>query len=283
MYTWRELEPQEDVYDFSTIKGDLAFLAAHGKKLFVQLQDSSFDSSILNVPRYLLRDPRFHGGAVEEYQVNGTGEAHAKPDGWVARRWDPVVRERFGRLLRVLGKQFDGKVAGINLPETAVDIPESGRLCPAGFTPTRYRDGIVANMRALKESFPRSVTMQYANFMPGEWLPGDDHHYLSSVYETARRWGVGVGGPDLLPYRPGQMHHSYPLIRACHGLIPTGIAVQDGNYNAINSRTHKHLTVLQLLDFAENDLKVEYIFWCTQEPYFSQELVPYLESQSRSR
>src|SRR5689334_8807692 len=35
-YTWRELEPEKDHYDFSSIRKDLAFLTANGKKLFIQ-------------------------------------------------------------------------------------------------------------------------------------------------------------------------------------------------------------------------------------------------------
>jgi hypothetical protein len=69
-------------------------------------------------------------------------------------------------------------------------------------------------MKALKHAFPKSAVIQYANFMPGEWLPGDDKGYLRTVYKEARALGVGVGGPDLLPFRPGQNNHSYPLIRA---------------------------------------------------------------------
>jgi hypothetical protein len=40
-------------------------------------------------------------------------------------------------------------------------------LFPKGFTPEAYRDAVMTNMLALKRAFPRSVAMQYANFMPG--------------------------------------------------------------------------------------------------------------------
>ena len=84
-------------------------------------------------------------------------------------------------------------------------------------------------MIALKRAFPKSAAMQFANFMPGEWLPARDRGYLRTVYERAKELKVGVGGPDLLPHMSGQMSHSYLLIRACAGKVPTGIAVQDGN------------------------------------------------------
>jgi len=209
------------------------------------------------------------------------------PAGWVARRWDPVVQVRFHKLLAALGREFDGKIEGINLPETAVSFGESGRLYPKGFTPALYRDAVVTNMIALKRAFPKSVRMQYANFMPGEWLPEKDHGYLLSVYERARELGVGVGGPDLLPYKPGQMKHCYPFLRQsagqvpngiAAGQVPTGIAVQEGNYKHENPKTGSQVTIAELVGFAKGELKVDYIFWCTEEPYYSRDLVPYLRA-----
>src|SRR5436309_15065551 len=37
-YSWRQLEQGKDNYDFSMIREDLAFLEAHGKKLWIQIQ-----------------------------------------------------------------------------------------------------------------------------------------------------------------------------------------------------------------------------------------------------
>src|SRR5579864_1381571 len=61
-YSWRQLEQGPGGYDFSDIEHDLAFLTSKGKRLFIQIQDASFDPSIITVPRYLLNDPKYHGG-----------------------------------------------------------------------------------------------------------------------------------------------------------------------------------------------------------------------------
>ena len=277
-YTWRELEPEKDVYDFSAIRSDLAFLTSQGKKLFIQLQDSSFDPSTILVPRYLLQDKIYNGGADQQYD-----EEKVKLEGWVARRWDTAVQERFHKLLFALGKEFDGKIEGINLAETSIGFGESAPLFPKGFTFEAYRDAVILNMRALKRAFPKSVVMQYANFMPGEWLPKDDKGYLRAVYAAARELKVGVGGPDLLPFRPGQLNHSYPLIKDSARIVPTGIAVQEGNYGNTNAKTGKRATIPELIKFATDYLKVDYIFWCTEEPFYSKELVPLLKAQDRAR
>lgn len=275
-YTWRELEPERDRYDFSAIREDHAYLAARGKRLFVQLQDVSFDSSIVNVPEYLRSDPEFGGGAVRDYHQPGDDEALAIPAGWVARRWDPAVQARMHRLLAALGAELDGRIAGINLPETSVGFGTSGRLWPRGYTPERYRDAVIENMRALKRAFPTSVAMQYGNFMPGEWLPEDDRGFLRDVYREAREIGVAMGGPDLFPYQRGHMNHNYPLIRAHHGAAPTGIAVQEGNYGRAHPVTGKPPTVAELIEFARDFLCVDYIFWFDEEPFYTRDVLPAL-------
>lgn len=275
-YSWRQLEPKQDQYDFSYIREDLEFLNSKGKKLFIQLQDVTFSESRINVPRYLLQDAVYNGGADKQYQVNEGDEEHAVVAGWAARRWDPAVQARFHKLLLAVGKEFDGRIEGINFAETSVGFGYSGRLFPKGFSFEVYRDAIVTNMKALKRAFPKTVVMQYANFMPGEWRPTRDRGYLRAVYQAAKDSKVGVGGPDLLPNRPGQLKSSYPLIREAAGIVPIGIAVQDGNYEDVDPKTGKRVTIAELIQFATEYLKVDYIFWCTQEPYYSEDLITFL-------
>jgi hypothetical protein len=277
-YTWRELEPEKDRYDFSAIRDDLAFLTSKGKKLFIQLQEASFSPKQVLVPKYLQSD-EYHGGVAPQYKIENEDEGHAEIEGWVARRWDPKVQERFHKLLEALGKEFDRKIEGINLPESSVGFGESGKLYPQGYSNEIYRDALITNMRALRRAFPKSVVIQYANFMPGEWLPDTDKSYLRSVYKAAKDLHVGVGGPDLLPFRIGHNNHSYPLIKAAAGLVPTGVAVQDGNYSDVDEKTGKRASIAELLSFATEQLKVDYIFWCTEEPYYSKELIPFLGAQ----
>lgn len=278
-YSWRQLEPGKDEYDFSLIREDLTFLASKGKKLFVQIQDVSFSEKWIHVPRYLLKDPLYGGGADKQYNFKYVDhrETDVKVLGWMARRWDENVRERFRKLLLELGKEFDGKIEGVNLAETAYDIGDTGALFPKGFTFENYRDGVIANMKALKEAFPKSVVLVYANFMPGEWLPTEDKGYLRAVYEAARKLNVGVGGPDLLPYKPSQMKNSYPLIRASASKVRVGLAVQDGDYQHVNPQTGKQVTIAEIIEFGKEYLGVDYIFWCTEEPFYSAQLIPFMK------
>jgi hypothetical protein len=280
-YRWRELEPERDRYDLQPISEDLAFLEEHGKRLFIQLQDVSFEEAIVNVPDYLRDDPVFGGGVAQQFEYDANDETVLIGEGWVARRWDPAVRERFVKLLEVLGESFDGRIEGLNLPETSIGFGDSVAHHPSGFSYESYLVGVNAIMTAAREAFPRSHVIQYANFMPGEWLPWDDHGYLRSVYEHAGRIGVGVGGPDLLPYRKGQQNHSLPLIAARGSDVVAGVAVQWGNLEERNPENGEQVTVDELYRFARDSLRLDYIFWGTQEPYYTDEILPYLRSLSR--
>lgn len=279
-YTWRELEPLRDRHDFDALRRDLAFLDAHGKRLFVQLQDVSFDEEIVNVPDYLLEDPVFGGGVARKMLLTGDDETTAKSDGWVARRWDPAVRDRFVALLDALGGELDGRIEGLTLAETSIDFGEGEERLPAGFTYDGYVESVKAIMSAARQAFPRSHVIQYANFMPGEWLPWDDRGYLRAIYEHASRIGIGVGGPDLLPHGKGQRSHSYPLIAARCEHCVAGVAVQWGNLDETSPETGERVTVAELIRFARDDLRLDYLFWGTQEPYYTDEILPYLRRLS---
>lgn len=274
-YTWPELEPERDRYELGPLLADLAWLGRHGKRLFVQVQDVSFSDTIVNVPAYLLTDTAFHGGVARQYDE--TGDGRLVPEGWVARRWDPAVRARFARLIHVLADSLDGRIEGINFPETSIGVGPS-TLWPQGYAPEAYAAGIRDIMTVAGAAFRRSVVVQYANFMPGEELPDDDRGYLRSIYDHAARIGVGVGGPDLLPFRWSQRHTSYPLIAARADGVVAGLAVQWGNLDDRHRRTGVQVAVGDLYAYAADTLHLDYIFWGTQEPYYSRDILPFLHA-----
>lgn len=271
MYFWKNLEPQKGQYDFSILEEDYEYLKKHGKKLFIQIQDATFYPNYNAVPNYLLTND-YDGGAIQQYNENG------EPAGWVAKRWNQKVRERFALFLQALGKEYDGKIEGINLQETAIDINEKN---DPSFSEQKYVTGLKANMLALKNAFPTSTTMIYANFMPGEWLPWEDRGYLKSIYKYGEEIGVGLGGPDLMVKRTGQLNHALTLMHEGHYTVPIGIAIQDGNYigetgdvgnGAMDSNNENIVPMLH--EFARDFLRVNYMFWVNQEPYFKEHVLP---------
>lgn len=273
MYPWAQLEPSKGNYDFSMIHDDYTYLKSHGKKLFIQLQDATFNPMYKGIPAYL-QTQEYDGGAIHQRADSG------EPDGWVAKRWNQNVQTRFALLLTALGQAFDGKVEGINLQESAIGV--SHEFDPS-FTPTLYVESLKANMLALKKAFPRSTTMQYANFMPGEWLPWEDKGYLKSIYQYGEKIGVGLGAPDLMVRRKGQLNHALAMMHEHSYSVPLGIAVQDGNYIGETGSdrvvTDRKNIVPLLHAFAKDFLKIQYMFWVNQEPYFQQDVLPCFTSE----
>lgn len=276
MYSWKELEPTKGHYDFTIIKEDIAYLKSFGKKLFVQLQDATFSPKYNAVPDYLISE-EYDKGAAKQYDDLG------KHSGWTAKRWNIKVQERFASFLMALGNEFDGKIEGINLQETAIGVNEKIEIT---FSEEAYVQGIKNNMRALKTAFPNSTTMIYANFIPGEWLPYEDKGYLKGIYKYGEEIGVGLGGPDLMVTRKGQLNHALTQMHEGQFSVPLGIAIQDGNYIGMTgadldynestdlvNNTRKNI-VPMLHAFAKDFLRINYMFWVNQKPYFEEDVIP---------
>ncbi|MFA6165493.1 MAG: hypothetical protein WC700_02680 [Gemmatimonadaceae bacterium] len=271
-FTWRELEPAPDQYEFGAIRERLAFLRQRGKRLFLQLQDVSFGETVVT-PDYLRSDSAYHGGMARKYET-GAGDS-ARFGGWVARRWDPAVRERFARLLTAIAREFDGAIEGIVLAETSVGFDDPS-LRPSGFTAQAYAEGIRETLTAARGAFRRSCVVTYANFMPGDSRPGSGRGFLRDVHAHAAAIGVGVGGPDVLPNRPFQWSNSLSLIEQRPPGVIAAMAVQDGNLTDRNRSTGQRITVAELYQIAVTRLRLNYIFWGTEEPYFTSEVLPFL-------
>lgn len=217
----------------------------------------------------------YAGGVAKQFSDSGELE------GWVAKRWNENVRIRFAKLISALGQEFDGKIEGINLQESAIGV--STKTSP-DFSNQAYVEALKSNMTALSQGFKRSSTIQYANFMPGEWLPWEDEGYLRSIYEYGESIGVGLGAPDLMPQRKGQLNHALAMMHENEYSVPLSIAVQDGNYigktNSMDVKAKRTNLVPGLVSFASKFLKVDYMFWANQEPYFEQDVMSCFESIS---
>ena len=278
-YTWRELEPERDRYDFAAMREQVAFLEKNGKRLFVQIQDVSFTDRILT-PEYLRTDSAFHGGVARK--VERAADGRQRFDGWVARRWDPAVRARFALLLEALAREFDGRIEGVVLAETAIGFDDPAAH-PQGFTYAGYAASVRELLSVARQAFSRSCVVIYANFMPGEWVPREDLGYLRSVHDHAASIGAGVGGPDILPHRKGQQAHSLPLIAGRKPGVIGAMAVQDGNLAERNPATGERVTVEEIHRYASDALHLDYIFWGTEEPYYSTDVLPYLRKLAERR
>lgn len=264
VYNWKDLEAVKDKYDFSQVEKDLLFLTRLNKKLFIQVQDRFFLPGARNVPRYLLEEPQYGGGLAA--QVDNPGEGLPAGSGWVAQQWNPEVRLRFQKLLGALGKKFDGRVYGVNLPETSADVDVKNDK--TGFTCDKYFNAELENLKAAKRAFKKSHVVQYVNFWPCEWE--NDHNYMGRLFEFASKNGIGLGGPDIVPGKKAQMKNSYPFFNRYRGkLSMVAMAVQEPTLTYTNPKTKKPFTKEEFMDFARNYLGADLIFWSVTAPWLA--------------
>lgn len=261
VYSWKQLETAKGVYDFSAIEQDLAQTDTLHKKLFIQIQDRFFEAQARNIPAYL-QTPAYGGGLVA--QTDNPGEDKAPAQGWVAMQWNAQVRERYQQLLTALAAKFDGKVAGINLPETAIDIDMKDPK--SGFTCDRYFNATLDNIRFARKAFTRSHVVQYVNFWPCEW--NNDKKYMSRLFATAEKNHIGLGGPDIVPNKQAQMKNAYPFFHQYKGKLSlVAMAVQEPTLSYTNPKTGKKFTREAFTQFADDYLGADIIFWSTQSPW----------------
>jgi hypothetical protein len=262
LYNWKTLEPSKGQFDFSAISETLAILNTRHKKFFIQVQDRFFSPEARNIPDYLLNDPTYNGGLVPQHdnaEVNKTST-----NGWVTEQWNPAVRHRLQLLIQALASAFDGKIYGINLPETSAEIDTSKDT--KGFTSDRYFEAEIANILFARKVFKKSFVVQYANFFPGEW--NDDRHYMSRIFALAEKNKIGLGGPDIVPYKAAQMKNSYPFFHSYKGrLALVAMAVQEPTLEYINPQTGKPFTREEFVSFAGDYLGVNIIFWSLSAPW----------------
>lgn len=260
IYSWKSIEKDKDKYDFEKIETDLAFLKSRGKKLWIQLQDRFFDAKDRSIPDYLLNDPIYQGGLAR--QRDNPGEGQGVGSGWVSKQWNPALSERYQKLIAQIALKLDGRIYGINLPETSADIDFKAES-KMGFTCDRYFESTLKNINFAKKVFKKSYVVQYTNFWPCEWE--NDHKYMSRFFENAVINGIGLGGPDIIPYRKGQMKNSYPFFNKYKRKLPiVAFAVQEPTRTYTNPKTGKKFTDEEFLDFGENFLGVNLIFWSTE-------------------
>jgi len=82
--------------------------------------------------------------------------------------------------------------------------------------------------------------------------------------------------------RKGQLNHAIAMMQENEYAVPLGIAIQDGNYVgqtgadgaiADEVRAQRKNLIPMLYEFARDFLKVGYMFWVDQHPYFDEDVL----------
>ncbi|MFE6692010.1 hypothetical protein ACFVFQ_36765 [Streptomyces sp. NPDC057743] len=256
---WKALEGKKGEYRWSRLDNALKYLQERHKKLFVQVQDRFFDVAMkdANVPQYV-KDEGGVAPTVDENPDNPTTH------GAMVAQWNKGVRADFQAMLKAMAEKFDGKLAGVNLPETAVDVDT--KTDHTKYTSKSYIDAEIDNMRFGKKVFTKTQFIQYINFLPDD----DDHKRMKEMFDLARDKKIGIGGPDTLPDRPYQMENSYKFLHAYQGSLPlVAMAVQEPDINAKDPKTGKPYTRERFTSFARDYLGARQMFWTTEADWLN--------------
>ncbi|HBB65986.1 MAG TPA: hypothetical protein DCZ93_01530 [Elusimicrobia bacterium] len=266
-FTWRELEPEKDKYDFSRVEKVLKLCEKYNKHFALQLMERCFSADITPLPDYIYNDSEYHGGAAKK--VDNKGE--------VARLWDRAVIERLNKLMRAMGERFNKEpmFEAIIFNETALGIDDKSEM-ERGFSGEGYLSGLKSRLLATKKAFPNTVVLQYVNWPAGM---GNKSLWLLSY---CHKISAGIGSPDLEPHNrrgiPAYKH--YPLYA---GKMPLAIDVQTPEISGEKG----YFNLEEFYDYGVNTLKVNYLFWVVTENKnhsysFSKDLVPFiLKKQGR--
>jgi hypothetical protein len=240
-YYWRNLEPTQGVYDFSLIKSDLAWAAAHGMRFVVVLDYKTF------------KDEKAGPAYLDSYEL------HNKAGGYTLELWSPVVVARYNALVKALGAQIDGNSSfeGIANQESALSL-DSATLNAHGYSAEKYRDALINMLSAATVSLPTSRVFWYMNYLVG------NQSYIGTIAAAVAPLGVVMGGPDDWPDNQSLETAAYPYYTQFDGKMPLFIQVEDINYaqpHKTGGYTTQDWTMQELYGFALTKLHVNYMFW----------------------
>ncbi|WP_018626515.1 hypothetical protein [Niabella aurantiaca] len=263
-FSWQDLEPSKDQYDFSSVDRLLTMLAAEKKRMVILLQVKSFnpDPKYAPVPVYA-RGAEYSGGMFAFSSVNKTGIR-----GYGTRLWNQQVYNRMAALIKALGKRYNSNpwFEGIGFSESAFGQPyPKGSIALADSA--RFYENLMGLNRVLRAAFPNTMTYQFANY---------PRTILSPLIHTLEEIGSALGGPDIFltdrglqtTASPKGAYHYYPELS---GIIPLAPSVQHENFrNTQHDGKGYQPTLQQLLSFARDTLKANYLFWTRDLDFYPQ-------------
>ncbi|MBP6365867.1 MAG: beta-galactosidase [Nitrosomonas sp.] len=253
-YLWAELEKTEGVYDFTSIDRQLGELAAQGKRLVIQVQTKSFNPAWRLIPDYL-KATKYEGG---QFAFSTYGKKIHK--GYNIKLWNLQVRDRLSALFRALGERYNSHpyFEGIGMIETALGQP----IDPvSSIQIDQFYNNLLDVHRQMRSQFPNTMTIQEVNY---------PRSILESFIYKLKEMGTGLSSPDIFlddsglhskgtDSVPKGIYHYYPKLS---GIVPLAPQVMASNYvNTRHDSTGRRPTIPELLSFAQNRLKANYIFW----------------------
>lgn len=249
-YDWSELEKSPGVYTFQSIDARLKELTARKKRLIVLLEVKSFDKSKI-VPSYLLTT-QYDGGV---FPIGKFGSNAV--NGYNIKLWNNAVKERLTALITAIGKRYDGNpnFEGFGMQETALGDPVKA---VTNAQVDGYYKNLVAVNKHMRTQFPHTMVFQYTNY---------PRPVIKSVIDNLKATGGTLAATDIFLDDPGLNYKGTPpgvftYFPKNAGAMPLAAQVEKSNYlDTRHDGNGYKPTVTQLLNFARDNLHVNYLFW----------------------
>lgn len=272
---WAEVENDDGTLNTGFLDAHLAKLNSYPikRRLIIFLNTKTINLTEKLVPAYLTNTlhPDYKGayqGGIYAWgnEVDGTNPKVHK--GNATKLWIPEVRDRLISVMEKLGAKYNAHplFEGIGLNETAMGMALTGTTLAQE---NAFYQSLLDIQKKMKLAFPNTMTFQYTNY-PNRILSS----FIMGSTNSLKSIGVALGGPDVwlndpgvnfkgTQYVPPGVYHYYPLLS---GVLPLSPAVMSGNYRCSradcnNAQGNFDPTARQLLDYARDKLKANYIFW----------------------
>ena len=139
-----------------------------------------------------------------------------------------------------------------------------------GFTCEKYFAAELENVAFARKAFVKSHVVQYVNFWPCEW--NNDKKFMSRAFEFAQANSIGLGGPDIVPYKKGQMKNCLPILPSVQGQVePGGDGGAGTDADVHQPRNEKAVHARRVRGVRGDYLGVDIIFWATASPWLRPE------------
>lgn len=258
-YFWKELETDEDVYDFTAIDQRLEELSALNRRLIIQVQTKSFDPDWTVVPGYL-RTSMYEGGVFPF----GSYDSKKTIKGYNIKLWNDNVRNRLTKLMNKLGERYNSHpyFEGVGMIESAFGQP----ITPLTSTQVdKYYANLLIVQTKMRTAFPNTMTIQEMNY---------PRTFLKEFTNTFKETGTALGCPDIWIDEPGLNETRdpaglYTYFPKLSGIITLAPTIEHKNYvSTRKDLTGPQPTVSELLKFGRDTLKANYIFWTRTPGYY---------------
>ncbi|MBN1669636.1 MAG: sigma-70 family RNA polymerase sigma factor [Kiritimatiellae bacterium] len=264
-YAWRQLEPADGIYDFSQIEADLHHVAALRKRLVAEICVRGNSGGAGGCVPDWLRGPRFGGGVYK-------GRASETAD--LPVFWNAAVQNRMRALIVALGRRFDAvpELEAVVAPSILLAADRGAVQAQPGVEPWTEAGALRAvrvQIEALKEGFPRTVTLQSLDWIS---VTGDRPYKELAAY--AQQCGVGLHCAFVYPDGPRQIEPLYQRFPELAGRVPLAITVEQ--WQMKKEPDGSRITPAQMLWFGRNKLCANYIFWDAAGSAFENEILPIL-------